>query len=80
MNPNNKHKRITLSQNACGQVAYCESCHVIEMALGAVSIRVHADDLAQLAMLLQQADARMEHYHREKAHVEDTMLKASNLH
>jgi len=40
---------------------------VVEMEIGPISIRLHAQDLAHLCDLIQVADQRLSYYHAEKA-------------
>jgi len=67
MAPKNTHKRILLNKNASGQVEYCEECDVIELALGAVSVRLHAQNLGLFSQLMQETVMNLETCHLEKS-------------
>ena len=52
MSTKNTHKRMQLSQNESGKIEYCEGCDVVEMEIGPVSVRLHAQDLALFSTLI----------------------------
>lgn len=80
MNPKNAHNRILLNKNPSGQVEFCEGCDVVELEVGAVSLRLHAQDLSQFSALVQEAEARLRYYRIEKAHFETEMVKIGGMH
>lgn len=67
MLPKNQHNRILLAKNQSGAIAFCEACDVIEMEIGAISLRIDAESLEALSSLLKDADIRLSYYRLEKA-------------
>lgn len=67
MNPKNQHTRVLLAKNTAGAIAFCEACDVVEMEIGAMSLRIDAESLAALSSLLKDADIRLNYYRLEKA-------------
>jgi len=61
-----KHPHILLAENHAGSVGYCESCHVVELEIGAISLRVDENTLALLGRLLRDADYRLNAYQNER--------------
>jgi Family of unknown function (DUF6686) len=80
MSPKNTHKRVLLNKNKSGQVEYCEACDVVEMEVGPVSIRLHAQDLEHFSALIQAAEMRLNYYNVEKARYETGVLKMEGVH
>jgi hypothetical protein len=80
MSPKNSHKRIVLNKNQSGQVEYCEACDVVELEIGAVSIRLHAQDLSLFSMLIQEAELRLRYFNMEKTRFESEMVKVGGVH
>ena len=80
MSPKNEHKRILLNKNQSGQVEYCEACDVVEMEVGPVSIRLHAQDLELFSALIQEAEMRLSFYNVEKERYEMGMPKMEGVH
>jgi len=80
MNPKNTHNRIQLNQNESGKVEYCEGCDVVELEMGAMSVRLHAQDLALFSKLIQEAEMRLRFYKTEKTKFETEMVEVSGLH
>jgi len=62
MNKNTSCSRILLAKNEAGRAGYCEGCDVVELEIGAISIRIVAADLHYISQLLKEADANMAHY------------------
>jgi hypothetical protein len=58
--------KALLAKNHAGRVGYCESCDVVELEIGPVSLRVVAADLPIISQLIKEADANMAHYRLEK--------------
>ena len=75
----NEHSRKLLSKNASGRIEFCEECNVVELEIGAFSIRLHAQDLAILNQLIREADFNLNFYQLEKANTEPGML-SSGMH
>lgn len=84
MNPKNAHNRILLNKNPSGQVAFCEGCDAVdlevELEVGAVSLRLHAQDLSLFSALVQEAETRLRYYRVEKAHFDTEMVKMGGMH
>lgn len=55
MTTQNGHTKVALSKNDAGTIRYCEGCDVLEMELGAISIRLAPDMFKALSALLTQA-------------------------
>lgn len=81
MTPKNQHSRILLAKNTAGAIAFCESCDVIEMEIGAISLRIDAESLEALSVLLKDADIRLSYYRLEKANADknQAQLQAADL-
>jgi hypothetical protein len=71
MSPKNEHARILLSKNVGGSIAYCEACNVIELEMGAISMRIDAPSLSALSALFKDADIRLNYYRLAKADFEE---------
>lgn len=80
MDEKNKHKRILLNKNPTGQVDYCEACDVIEIALGPLSVRLHAKDLAMFSELVRESEMRLAYYEAEKTSNQMCVAKLEGLH
>jgi hypothetical protein len=61
-----KHIHILLAENQSGSVGYCESCHVVELEFGAISLRLDEQSLEMLSTLLRDANFRLNVYQKEK--------------
>ncbi len=73
--------RVLLAKNQAGRVGFCETCDVVELEIGAISIRITAEDLHQVTQLLKDADVRLAYYRLEKSHKEhETQLNLCNIH
>lgn len=55
----NNCRRVVLAGNDGCKVLYCEECHVAEVEVGALSLRLEAQAFNSLAELLQEAAARL---------------------
>lgn len=80
MNVNYKHKRILLNKNPTGEIEYCEACDLVELALGPVSIRLHAKDLVLFSQLVSEAETRLSYYEAEKKRNHLSIENIDNFH
>ena len=80
MTPKNQHSRILLAKNASGTIAFCEGCDVVELEIGAVSMRIDAESLQALNGLFKDADTRLNYYRLEKASFEQNQSVDLNFH
>ena len=80
MSPKNQHSRVLLAKNENGSIAYCEGCDVVELELGAVSVRVDAESLETLSGLFKDANIRLNYYRLEKANFEHGQAADSSFH
>lgn len=80
MNQKNTHKRIQLNQNESGKVEYCEGCDVVELEIGPMSVRLHAQDLPVFSKLIQEAEMHLRYYQTEKKKFETEMVEVGGLH
>ena len=80
MSPKNRHARILLAKNEGGAIAYCEGCDVVEIEIGAISLRIDAPSLEALSVLFKDADTRFDYYRLEKASVEKQQALDANFH
>jgi len=80
MSSKNAHKRILLNKNSSGQVEFCEACDVVEIAVGPVSIRMHAPDLEQFSALIKEAEMRLDYYNLEKTKFVFGAMKVAGVH
>lgn len=73
-----RHAHILLSENQAGSVGFCETCNVIELEFGAISLRIDEPSLSGLCKLLQDAEHRLNIYKNEKkrfiAHTPEDLL------
>lgn len=61
------HTRILLANNRSGSVDMCEACEVVEINLGATSLRFAEQDLPAVAALLMEADRKLKLYQHAKS-------------
>ncbi|MDO9365841.1 MAG: hypothetical protein Q7T58_05840 [Methylotenera sp.] len=61
-----KHPHILLAENHAGTASYCDTCHMVELEIGAISLRVDENTLALLGRLLRDADYRLNVYQNER--------------
>jgi len=61
-----RHAHILLSENQSGSVGFCETCNVVELEFGAISLRIDEQSLASLGTLLKDATHRLTVYKNEK--------------
>ncbi len=80
MDSKNEYKRLLLSKNLSGRVEFCQTCNVVEFELGAISLRLHADDMQLFSQLIQEAEMRLRYCKVDKANFEDETLKTSGIH
>lgn len=80
MTPKNSHSRILLAKNESGAIAFCEACDVVELEIGAVSMRIDAQSLKALNDLLKDADMRLNYYRLEKASFEQNQSADLSFH
>ena len=80
MRPRNQHSKILLSRNEGGAIAFCESCEVLELEIGAVSLRIDSLSLELLCQLMNEATASMKTYKQEKAKFTEAMQQNFGLH
>lgn len=80
MKPRSQHSRILLSRNEGGAIAFCESCDVLELEIGAVTIRIDSHSLELLSKLMNEATASMKSYKQEKARFTQEMQQSFDLH
>lgn len=80
MSPKSQHSRILLAKNENGSIAYCEGCDVVEVEMGAVSVRVDAQSLEALNGLFNDANIRLSYYRLEKANFEQRQAADLNFH
>lgn len=66
MSPKNQHSRILLAKSESGSIAFCEACDVVELEMGAISMRIDAQSLAVFSSLFKDADIRLNYYRLEK--------------
>lgn len=80
MSPKSEHKRIQLNKNESGQIDYCEDCDVVELAIGAVSVRLHAADLQLFSALVREAVIRLDYYNLDKVEYLNGHMKVGGIH
>ena len=80
MRPRNQHSKILLSRNEGGAIAFCESCEVLELEIGAVSLRIDSLSLELLCQLMNEATVSMKTYKQEKAKFTEAMQQNFGLH
>ncbi len=80
MSQKNQHSRILLAKNDSGSIAFCEACDVVELEIGAVSMRIDAESLQALNGLFKDADIRLNYYRLEKASFEQSQAADLSFH
>ncbi len=80
MSPKNQHSRILLAKNESGSIAFCEGCDVVELEVGAISMRIDAQCLEALRGLFKDADTRLSYYRLEKASFEQSQTADLSFH
>lgn len=80
MSPKNQHLRILLAKNESGSIAFCESCDVVELEIGAISVRIDAQSLEALSGLFKDANIRLNYYCSEKASFEQSQATDLSFH
>ena len=80
MRPRNQLSKILLSRNEGGAIAFCESCDLLELEIGAVSLRLDSLSLELLCQLMNEASASMKIYKQEKAKFTEAMQQNFGLH
>lgn len=80
MTPKNRHTRILLAKNERATIAFCAACDVVELEIGALSLRIEAQTLQSLSHLLKEADTRLSYYRLEKAGDEKSQMSDLNFH
>lgn len=61
-----RHAHILLAENQSGSVGFCETCNVVELEFGAISLRIDEESLARLSTLMKDATHRLTVYKSEK--------------
>lgn len=70
----NTHHHILLSKNQSGRIAFCETCDMVELTLGPISVRVNAQDLSLLCELVQVAQTKLSYYRSDKARLDNELF------
>jgi hypothetical protein len=73
MTPKNQHNRVLLAKNTAGAIAFCDACDVVEMEIGAISLRIDTESLEALSGLLKDANTRLSYYRLETASAEQKL-------
>ncbi len=60
INPKKTHAKTLLAGNDDGNVVYCESCNVLELSLGALTLRLNPESLHSLSSVLNLAKIRLD--------------------
>ncbi|MDI1308672.1 MAG: hypothetical protein PSV17_04465 [Methylotenera sp.] len=77
MTTKNQHSRMLLSKNESGAITFCESCDVLELEIGAISLRINSLSLELLSQLMIEATKSMNTYKQEQAGF--TQIKPQNF-
>lgn len=80
MGSKNGHNRILLNKNAAGSIEFCEGCDVVELEVGAVSLRLHAQEMRLFSALVKEAELRLHDYRLECARHAVDAMKVGGLH
>jgi hypothetical protein len=59
MNSNKQHKKLNLSGNGDCRVVFCPDCGILEINLGASTIRTNSESLHILSSVLNHAKVRL---------------------
>ncbi len=79
MKSNEVCKRIVLAGAEGCRVLYCESCHVAELEVGAMSLRLELTAFNSLSELLKEASARLAVFNAAQA-AHQFEANAKNVH
>ena len=80
MRTKSQHSRMLLSKNEGGAITFCEGCDVLELEIGAVSLRIDSSSLELLNKLMSEATTSMKTYKQEKARFTQAMEQNFGLH
>ncbi len=80
MRTKSQHSRMLLSKNEGGAITFCEDCDVLELEIGAVSLRIDSSSLELLNKLMNEATTSMKTYKQEKARFTQAMEQNFGLH
>ncbi len=80
MRTKSQHSRMLLSKNEGGAIIFCEDCDVLELEIGAVSLRIDSSSLELLNKLMNEATTSMKTYKQEKARFTQAMEQNFGLH
>lgn len=48
--------------NSCGvRIIYCQDCHVVELEIGAISVRLCPDVIQRIANIMMKASLQLDH-------------------
>lgn len=78
MKPNKICKRVVLAGTYGSKVLFCEACNVVEMEIGALSLRLEAHAFHSLSVLMQEAAAKLALYAAAKSR--QPYVGAGNVH
>jgi hypothetical protein len=79
MNANNRHKKVRLSGNDDCGVVFCPGCGVLEVSVGAMTMRFNHASFYTLGATLSQAKDRLAELQKTSS-VDDDALLASIKH
>jgi hypothetical protein len=79
MNANNRHKKVRLSGNDDCGVIFCPGCGVLEVSVGAMTMRFNHTSFYMLGAALSQAKERLAEL-QEKSSLDDNAPLAGIKH
>lgn len=53
--------KLTLAESLGVRLVYCQACELVELELGAISIKLSPDKIQRMANLLMKASLRLDH-------------------
>jgi hypothetical protein len=81
MKKENVCSRILLAKNNAGRVGFCEDCDVVELEIGPMSLRITAEDLPLVVLLIKDASERLAYYRLEKDYKANELnINLGNVH
>lgn len=74
-----RHPHILLAESHMSSVSYCESCRIVEIEIGATSLRVEENVLTLLRDLLRDAEKCL-NIHRNRKEFLESALTDMQMH
>ncbi len=73
-------EKITLANSMGIRLTYCADCNVVELEIGAISLRLNPDVIQQVANMMMKASLQLEHIEAVKSNeiAQNTRLRMTH--